>query len=425
MTLNDNIIESMKEQMVPSDDVINSLLAKINEIDNSSNANVVQFEQPRVKEFKYKAKTPAYKYVASFAACVVVLVSCFSIFGTGDDPEKIQSGIDKIINNPMVVSQPNDEDENDNNKNNESAINNSSDEDENAVENTQDSEKDKNVQKDSINSKNDVNKDSDKNDKVDKDSNKQDNVSKDSSKKDNEVNVASKKPNPVSTQVAIPKASEEPIEETLPEEWTKEILSEEEVSNVVVKGNNYVIGDTASVITTSKISSLSFDVEYEDEVYNVDAVTKEIANVSPDFAVAMTSNDIGGTVVYLNKNYSPKNLGQLANDTGLNVDLSLSKAMLSDNRVGFSPVSSISPAVAGKALRDLISMESGAQLASGYEAKLPYVFMASPGSKNATGVEFNFEVSASGFLRIKIVGGGTYVFNIGVQAAERFIESIQ
>ena len=391
MMLNDRMVNSMKEQMVPSDDVIQSLLAKINEIDNSSASNVVLFEQPKVEEFKYKAKKPVYTYFASFAAAVLVLVSCFAVFGDGNDPAKVQEGIDKIIDNPVVVTKPI---ENENEDIDNPVIDSEKENEDEALA----PEKDNN-EKDAKNNKNEKNT-------------LATNIGGTKSDSKTESKGESK-----------PEVKTEVKSESLPDKWTKEILAEDEVSNVVVKGSNYVVGDTTKVMTTSKISTLSFDVEYEDEIYNVDATTKEIANVSPSFAVAMTSGDIGGTVVYLNKEYRPETLRDLVSDAGLMEKLSFSQARLFDNREGFTPTSSVSTSKAAAIFKDLILSNSNAKVVNGYKADLPYVFMVSNGSQNSAGVQMAFEVSANGLLRVKVNGDSTYVFAIGEELAERFIES--
>lgn len=422
MMLNDRVIESMKEQMVPSDDVIESLLAKINEIDNSSESNVVQFKEPKIKEFKYKAKRPIYTYVASCAAAVLVIVSCFSIFGTGDDLDQIQSGIDKIVNDPTVVTQNEDKEVNTQPvivDSKDPSVDEQDGQKEEEKNNEEADEKKPSKIKEGILGKIVKNNKEEKNDASNKEKTPDvTTTNPDRESVDEPVKVENNKPEKV---VDTP----EPVkEEQLPETWTKEILAEDQVSQVTIKGTNYVVGDTSSVITTSKISKISLDVEYDAEKYNVEATTKEIANVSPNFAVALTSGDIGGTVVYLNKDYSPVTLGELVNDAGLLDNLSFSQAKLFDNRVGYTPVSSISTSNAASAFKKAILSNSEASIASGYDKQLPYVFMVSPASKNSTGVAIAFEVSASGYLKVKVNNDATYVFDIGIEVAENFINLV-
>lgn len=414
MMLNDRVVKSMKEQMVPSDDVINSLLAKINEIDNSSTSNVVQFEQPKVKEFKYKARKPLYTYVASAAAAVLVLVSCFSIFGSGDDPEKIQKGIEQIVNDPTVITQQANKEEN-----TQPVVgNNEENEELEATEVDNQKEEKKENHKEGLLGKIVKNRE----EKKETSNGSKEPVVKAPIAATSDTNNQSEVNNKPEKTVDTP----EPVkEEQLPEKWTKEILAEDEVSQVTIKGTNYVVGDTSSVITTSKISKISLDVEYDDEKFNVEATTKEIANVSPNFAVALTSGEIGGTVVYLNKDYKPATLGELIMDAGLSENLSFSQAKLFDNRVGYTPVKTIQTSTALNVFKKTVLKNIDAELVAGFDKQLPYMFMVSPASKNSTGVAIAFEVSSSGFIKVKVNNDATYVFNIGVEAAENFINGVE
>ena len=96
--MTDDMIRSMKEQMIPSDDVVNDLLAKIAALEASPENmdNVVTFDQSRfsrpaetrVERSAQKAKTTKksiWFYGTAAAASALVLLSTFAMFGTDSD----------------------------------------------------------------------------------------------------------------------------------------------------------------------------------------------------------------------------------------------------------------------------------------------------------------------------------------------------
>ena len=110
--MTDDIIRSMKEQMVPSDDVVSDLLAKIaafeaspetiDNVDSFENfrkaddiAAAVVSEKKASKAKKFTTKSIWY-YGTAAAASVIVLLSVFSILG-GSDPADIKDAVDGII----------------------------------------------------------------------------------------------------------------------------------------------------------------------------------------------------------------------------------------------------------------------------------------------------------------------------------------
>ena len=124
--MTDDIIRSMKEQMVPSDDVVSDLLAKIAACEASPETmdNVDSFEAFRNDEIadtgskgtasqakKFTTKS-IWFYGTAAAASVIVLLSVFSVFG-GSDPSDIRNVVDGLIDNPNVIVTPGTDSDND------------------------------------------------------------------------------------------------------------------------------------------------------------------------------------------------------------------------------------------------------------------------------------------------------------------------
>ena len=110
--MTDDIIRSMKEQMVPSDDVVSDLLAKIaafeaspetiDNVDSFENfrkaddiAAAVVSEKKASKAKKFTTKSIWY-YGTAAAASVIVLLSVFSVLG-GTDPSDIKNVVDGVV----------------------------------------------------------------------------------------------------------------------------------------------------------------------------------------------------------------------------------------------------------------------------------------------------------------------------------------
>lgn len=119
--MTDDMIRSMKGQMVPSDDVVSDLLAKIAALDASpeTSEHVVSFDdaklrracedltasqRPAAKAKKHTTKSIWY-YSTAAVAGVIVLLSTITLFG---DAEGGKAGdfIHSAINDQTVVTSP-------------------------------------------------------------------------------------------------------------------------------------------------------------------------------------------------------------------------------------------------------------------------------------------------------------------------------
>ena len=119
--MTDDMIRSMKGQMVPSDDVVSDLLAKIAALDASpeTSEHVVSFDdaklrracedltasqRPAAKAKKHTTKSIWY-YSTAAVAGVIVLLSTITLFG---DVEGGKAGdfIHSAINDQTVVTSP-------------------------------------------------------------------------------------------------------------------------------------------------------------------------------------------------------------------------------------------------------------------------------------------------------------------------------
>ena len=117
--MTDDIIRSMKEQMVPSDDVVSDLLAKIAACEASPETmgNVDSFEsfrgesaaaavsEKKASQAKKFTTKSIWFYGTAAAASIIVLLSVFSVIG-GADPSDMKNVVSGIIDNPNVVATP-------------------------------------------------------------------------------------------------------------------------------------------------------------------------------------------------------------------------------------------------------------------------------------------------------------------------------
>ena len=125
--MTDDMIRSMKKQMVPSDEVVADLLANIAALSTSpkTSEHVVSFDdgktrracgdltvsqRPAAKAKKSTTKSIWY-YSTAAVAGVIVLLSVFTVFGSSSG-NRAWDFIHTAIDNPTVVTSPDDRDRN-------------------------------------------------------------------------------------------------------------------------------------------------------------------------------------------------------------------------------------------------------------------------------------------------------------------------
>ena len=331
-----DVIYSMREQMTPSDDVVDSLLAKIAACETSPEFadNTVKFEPVSIPTSavetaaKSASRTAGRKPlsrksligIASVAAaCVIMLTSAVAIMGTGDSSE-VDNLIDKIVPDGVVTNPTDSGDVTDSGD----AITDSKDgADATDSKDGKDSEVTESDSKDK--GKTDASADS----KSDSKSNKG-TTNKNTSRDDG----GSAAPSPGNnSNTSVNKTGSGDVT------FNREILAEESVSHLTISGSNYVVESSASPVTTTEIKSISLEIP-ETTTTNeavVDAHVKKIQNVSTDLMVAVDVDGFKDTLIYTNESYSPSTLGEFVSDAGLDANASYSKSVYcKGDNIGYS-----------------------------------------------------------------------------------------
>ena len=316
--MTDDIIRSMKEQMVPSDDVVSDLLAKIaafeaspetiDNVDSFENfrkaddiAAAVVSEKKASKAKKFTTKSIWY-YGTAAAASVIMLLSVFSLLG-GGDPSDIRNVVDGTIDNPNVVTTPGDDTDNNpsgNPDDNPSVTDNDGNQDGEDDEkgsfwsnlfNKDDKDDDSDTQSGSNSNQGDGN-----------DTNNQ------PSENDNSGSGNSDTVNPPappasddpgnSNIVTPPEGDDSKVTPGAPGEadisWDREILAENTVSNITISGTNYVVESVtaSSSVASTEVKTISLEIPATSTTNHttVKAKVKKVKNVSEELMVAVDAN---------------------------------------------------------------------------------------------------------------------------------------
>ena len=413
-----DVIYSMREQMTPSDDVVDSLLAKIAACETSPEFadNTVTFEPVSIPTSavetaaKSASRTAGRKPlsrksligIASVAAaCVIMLTSAVAIMGTGDSSE-VDNLIDKIVPDG-VVTNPTDNGD----------VTDSGD----AVTDSKDSA--------DATDKGDAVKESDSKDKSDAKAD-----SKSDSKSDKgTTNNNSSRDNGGSTAPSPGNNSNTNVNKTGSGDVTfnREILAEESVSHLTISGSNYIVESSASPVTTSEIKSISLEIP-ETSTTNeavVDAHVKKIQNVSTDLMVAVDVDGFKDTLIYTNESYSPSTLGEFVSDAGLDADVSYSKNVYcKGDNIGYSSYHKFSVSNIKDYVDKYILSNNSAAAASHSSYTNGDTHVTFKSNSNPTCGSIDFGVSDNGYLYVKMASGKSFTFHIGTSAAASFISAI-
>ena len=448
--MTDDIIRSMKEQMVPSNDVVSDLLAKIAACEASPETidNVDSFEAFRsevcseavskgtasqAKKFTTKS---IWYYGTAAAASIIVLLSVFSILG-GSDPADIKNAVDGIIDNPNVVVTPNDNTDSDPSENpdGDNTVAGNDKEDDNDDEkgsfwsnlfNKEDKEDGSDTQKGS--DSNQGNGNDNNNQPSDKDNS--------GSGNSNAVNPpappASDDPGN-SNIVTPPEGDDSKVTPGAPGEadisWDREILAENTVSNITISGTNYVVESVtaSSSVASTEVKTISLEIPATSTTNHttVKAKVKKVKNVSEELMVAVDANGFKDTLLYTNKDYTPSSLGQFIADAGLTGNTSFAKAVYcKGERIGYSSYQRFNvDGVDALVSKYIFSCEkAGLSDYSSYRNGNVHVLFKS--SKNPTCSVIDFGVSDNGYLYVKMASGNSFTFHIGEKNANGFINSV-
>ena len=444
--MTDDIIRSMKEQMVPSDDVVSDLLAKIAACEASPETidNVDSFEAFRsevcseavskgtasqAKKFTTKS---IWYYGTAAAASIIVLLSVFSILG-GSDPADIKNAVDGIIDNPNVIVTPGTDSDN-------APSGNPDDSD--AVSGDKEDSKDdeKGGFWSNLFGKDD--EDSDTN----KDSSKQGNGNENNNQPSDKDNSGSGNSNTVNPPA--PPVSDDPGNSNIvtpPEEddskvtpgapgeadisWDREILADNTVSNITISGTNYVVESvTASPsVASTEVKTISLEIPATSTTNHttVKAKVKKVKNVSEDLMVAVDANGFKDTILYTSKDYTPATLGQFIDDAGLTGNTSFAKSVYcKGERIGYSTYQRLNVDGVGALVSKYIFSCENADLSDYSAYRNGNVHVLFKSSKNPTCSVIDFGVSDNGYLYVKMASGNAFTFHIGEKNANGFINSV-
>lgn len=451
--MTDDIIRSMKEQMVPSDDVVSDLLAKIAACEASPETmdNVDSFEsfrgesaaaavsEKKASQAKKFTTKSIWFYGTAAAASVIVLLSVFSLIG-GADPSDIRNVVGGIIDNPNVVATPGDDTDN-NTSGNPDDIPAVTDDD--GSNNHEDDENGGLLS--NLFHKDDKDSDTDKNKG---DDNKQNNGNENNNQpsdndnpnggNSNVVTPPANEPNPGisngdSNIVTPPEGDDSKVTPGAPGEadisWDREILAENSVSSITISGSNYVIESvTASPsVASTEVKTISLEIPATSTTNQttVKAKVKKVKNVSEELMVAVDANGFKDTLLYTNKDYTPATLGQFIGDAGLLADTTFAKSVYcKGEQIGYSSyqrfnVSGIDSLVS----KYIFSCENaGPADYSSYRNGNVHVLFKS--GKNPTCSVIDFGVSDNGYLYVKMASGNSFTFHIGEKNANGFINSV-
>ena len=467
--MTDDIIRSMKDQMVPSDDVISDLLAKISALEASSpdttadDSSILSFDSARfdseiesaapaeisASRSSAKAKKHTTKsiwfYSTVAAASIILLVSSVALFNDSTNPGDLATNLvpnivtsDEDTNLPVTDdSNPtqtdnsagdkkdskaesflqklfgkDDKQESDSDKTDSDAVNKNSDKENSGNSNSA------NTKKPAVtdNTGNNGNHTSDSNSSGD---NKNDNVN----------TVAPPNPDNEDGNYVVDDDKVTPGASGIDDiSFNREILADNSVATIKVLGSNYVVEQsTTSAETTSAIKSISLDLS-ETSVTNaatVKATVKNVANVSPDLIVAVDVDGFKQTLLYTNKEYAPDNLGQFIADAGLSSHTGFSKsAFCKGESLGYSSYRKVTVSNIKSLISSYIFAEESALPASFSSYKSGTVHVTFTSNSNPTGSVINFGVSNNGYLYIKMASGKSFTFHIGESSASSFINSV-
>ena len=467
--MTDHIIRSMKDQMVPSDDVVSDLLAKISSLEASSpdttadDSSILSFDSARfdseiesaalaeisASRSSAKAKKHTTKsiwfYSTVAAASIILLVSSVALCNDSTNPGDLATNLvpnivtsDEDTNLPVTDdSNPtqtdnsagdkkdskaesflqklfgkDDKQESDSDKTDSDAVNKNSDKENSGNSNSADTKKPAVTD----NTGNNGNHTSDSNSSGD---NKNDNVN----------TVAPPNPDNEDGNYVVDDDKVTPGASGIDDiSFNREILADNSVATIKVLGSNYVVEQsTTSAETTSAIKSISLDLS-ETSVTNaatVKATVKNVANVSPDLIVAVDVDGFKQTLLYTNKDYAPDNLGQFIADAGLSSHTGFSKsAFCKGESIGYSSYRKVTVSNIKSLVSSYIFAEESALPASFSSYKSGTVHVTFTSNYNPTGSTISFGVSNNGYLYIKMASGKSFTFHIGESSASSFINSV-
>lgn len=448
--MTDDIIRSMKRQMNPSDDTVADLLSKISALEaspetanapDSFEAYVSTFDaaaskKPSTQTKKLKTKS-IWFYGTAAAASVIVLLSAFSLIG-GTDANNIQNNLNNIIDNPSVAFNEGSI------KENLSARASNDDSDDISADSAEEEQSEKkglgslisNLFKKDKNSDKDLNSADEKvkdNDKSQDSENSNPNLGDETQTPEiPDSDKLNPEPLPPPANNGIGDDDSSKITPGAPGEddinWSREILADTGISNLVISGTNYVIETVASsTVASSEVKTISLEIPATQTTNHtmVKARVKRVKHVSKDLMIAVDANGFKDTLLYTNKDYRPETLEQYISDSGLSSNTSFAKAVYcKGDNIGYSSYQRINVDNIGELINGLIFSCSNASLADYESYRSGNVHVLFKSTVNPTCSVIDFGVSDNGYLYVKMASGNSFTFHIDATNAQSFISSI-
>ena len=456
--MTDDIIRSMKDQMVPSDDVVSDLLAKISALEASSpdttadDSSILSFDSARfdseiesaapaeisASRSSAKAKKHTTKsiwfYSTVAAASIILLVSSVALFNDSTNPGDLATNlVPNIVTSDEDTNLPVTDDSNPTQTDN-SAGDKKDSKAESFLQklfgkdDKQESDSDK-TDSDAVTKNNDTKKPAVTDNTGNNGNHTSDSNSSGDNKNDNVNTVAPPNPDNEDGNYVVDDDKVTPGASGIDDiSFNREILADNSVATIKVLGSNYVVEQsTTSAETTSAIKSISLDLS-ETSVTNaatVKSTVKNVSNVSPDLIVAVDVDLFKQTLLYTNKDYAPDNLGQFIADAGLSSHTGFSKsAFCKGESIGYSSYRKVTVSNIKSLVSSYIFAEESALPASFSSYKSGTVHVTFTSNSNPTGSAINFGVSNNGYLYVKMASGKSFTFHIGESSASSFINSV-
>ncbi len=466
--MTDDIIRSMKDQMIPSDDVVSDLFAKISALEASpdttaDDSSILSFDSTRfdsdieltapseiptgrssAKAKKHTTKS-IWFYSTVAAASIILLVSSVALFNGSTDPGNLVTNLvpnvvasDEDTNLPVTdednSARTEDPAKEDNSSKTESFLQklfSKNDNNESVSDKTGSDTAGKNSDKKNSGSSDstDTKKPAVTDNTGNNGSHTADNNTSDGNRNDNVNTVTPPNPDNEDGNYVVDDDKVTPGASGAGDiSFNREILADSSVATIKVLGSNYVVEQsTTSAETTSAIKSISLDLS-ETSVTNaatVKATVKNVANVSPDLIVAVDVDGFKQTLLYTNKDYAPDTLGQFIEDAGLSSHTGFSKsAFCKGESIGYSSYRKVTVSNIKSLVSSYIFAEEDATSASFSSYKSGTVHVTFTSNYNPTGSAINFGVSNNGYLYVKMASGKSFTFHIGESSASSFIDSV-
>ncbi len=421
----------MKAQMVPSDDVIDSLLAAISSetsFENKRTFDIGDIGSPEARKRRRRRSgfdlRAVSKYVAATAAAVMLIAGTISLIGDGGD-NKLGEVIGNVVDNPSVAIGSNEEPAatgEDNSVSEPDSVTTQSGD--NAVDG---GTSDENETADNADKTDDKGESSAEAKPVDtaNDSDKSEPTSSDK--------PAVKPENGETSDRASKDDSEDNKNTEADEEaeWVKEVLAVE-APQAVLMGESYVVSDAVAAVSSSDAGSLVFsraseDSDSDEATYRIKA--KKIKKVSPNIMVGVKIPDSGETLIYINRDYAPSTLGEFLRDSGISGNIDFGSVIYtekSDESRSANYYAVNSHTAIGVMSEFVFSQTYADTIGSAYNNREEtFATFISSGYQNPMGLDIKFEINQNGHLYISLSSGNAYTFYIGEDQTDELLETLK